>query len=69
MEQKYNKKDPHITKEFLMTKTLSLWNILVLEKKWITQDSKLVVFSAFVSKVLVLLKHMIVKRVMVKLEI
>ena len=50
LRRKYNRRDPSITKEFLMAEALNLYDTLVLEKKWITQDPKSVAFASFVSK-------------------
>ena len=58
LRRKYNRRDPSITKEYLMAEALSFYDTLVLEKKWITQDPKMVAFSSFISKASALLdKH------------
>ena len=50
LRRKYNRRDPSIKKEYLMAEALSSYDMLVLEKKWITQDLKSVAFTSFVSK-------------------
>ena len=56
MRRKHNRRDPQITKEFLIAEALSSYDALVLGKTWLTQDPKSVAFSTFVSKALALLE-------------
>ena len=55
LRRKYNRRDLSITKECLMSEALSAYDTLVLEKKWITHDPKVVAFASFVSKASALL--------------
>ena len=50
MWRKYNRRDDLTTKEHLMAEALSSYHTLVLEKKWMTHEPKLVAFTELLSK-------------------